>query len=531
MRRDGGSFAAQLPGRVVVFLNEPYALDANRFKSMVEDDVLLEELYEAARGPGMVAEGTEAPVPVDAATATPSAASASPSVVAESRVASPGPPKAAPGIHSLIVTTQPASTWDPFVFHGVRAHPAAVDIPHASGPSDATSVLDAETDGADRNVVRLTATHRAPEHVATPRRKLFGLFSRPAPAPRHLEKAAAARAVLLHKSRPTEQRVVFHHYAPSEDPVKVGCVTVTASMGSLRVFRGLSSVVAQLGATHSGCEDEQLAFAACKLLPFDRKLARLVSCHSTEVVGSVGGAAGLVVRCILSDLADEQWAWRQHKWSGEWPREKLAGAVQVVSALAAFDVAPLLASETGRAALTWLISHYAALLDVLPSLADRLWFYRRRRILSSVCLAHIRPIIERLPKAEFEGARRAAIAWLRPLRRTEKKRALWSALRNPMADNATRYQHWQPVASAAAEAELAGAGVRHPIEHVIVEEPHVYAPGVEGDAARGAALDRFTVIARADEKMVRLRPLRPGEVEEPDNLDDVRAFSGVVRRQ
>lgn len=49
VRRDGGSFAAQLPGRVLIVLNAPYALDATRSRVIVEDDLGLEELYTAAQ--------------------------------------------------------------------------------------------------------------------------------------------------------------------------------------------------------------------------------------------------------------------------------------------------------------------------------------------------------------------------------------------------------------------------------------------------------------------------------------------------
>jgi len=145
--------------------------------------------------------------------------------------------------------------------------------------------------------------------------------------------------------------------------------------GADRYQRAIRSAVAQLVLLDRS--DEELAVAACKLLPMGRKLLLLTELHCNNAGNDVTAASHFYVSCIYLALADEQWAWRQHKWSGDWPREKLINAVKVVNTVAAFDMTTLLANDGGKAALVALLARYCTLLDVLPSIADRLWFFRR----------------------------------------------------------------------------------------------------------------------------------------------------------
>jgi hypothetical protein len=361
VRSDGGSLAAELPGRVLIFLNRRYEIDATRSRAILEDDLLIEELYDVARRPLRM--------PADIVASGKNSANVA-----------PAPEQVTEPIHALVVTDATQSAWDPFAFHGLRAHPDTVDIPQAQGESDVTTSPRSEDARPPAGSVRLHATHREPESVRTPRIKLGGCFSSPEPHEQHLQTAASDAARELHGVLPTEQHVVLHHFSPATDG-SAGCGSATVTLGSLRVFRGLSTAVAQIGVTHPGRSDAQLAYAACKLLPFERKLARLAKIHTDAAaagpVTSTTAVTDALVSCLLSDLADEQWAWRQHKWSGEWPRERLAGAVTIVRTLATSEsVERLFATDGGRNALIRLLSQYCALLDVLPSLADRMWFYR-----------------------------------------------------------------------------------------------------------------------------------------------------------
>jgi hypothetical protein len=154
----------------------------------------------------------------------------------------------------------------------------------------------------------------------------------------------------------------------------------------------------------------------------------------------------------------------------------------------------------------------------------------RRRILSSVCNEHVRALVSRLPAPEFIQARKDALAVFRPLNKSEHKRLLWSALRNPYSDSVTRYQHWETPTAVMTEAELAASGALPPVQHNLVETPHVFAPAERGDVGRNKALKPFTQAARADERGVNHYPVQPGEVDVPDNLAVVTQYHGVVRK-
>lgn len=165
------------------------------------------------------------------------------------------------------------------------------------------------------------------------------------------------------------------------------------------------------------------------------------------------------------------------------------------------------------------------MLDVAPSLADYMWFWRRRRIVTAVSAAIIRPLLRRLPPRDLAEA----LAEARTAFRRLTRRALWDALRNPLADRFTGFQHWGPTGVACSEAEVVAAGITRAVARRIVEQPHKFAPGPAGDPARAAAASTFETVAHSDERPVRLYTPQPGAAQAPDNIADVREYSGITR--
>lgn len=165
------------------------------------------------------------------------------------------------------------------------------------------------------------------------------------------------------------------------------------------------------------------------------------------------------------------------------------------------------------------------MLDVAPSLADYLWFWRRRRIVSAVSSAIIRPVLRRLPAQALSDSLMEARTAFRRLTR----RALWDALRNPLADRYTGFQHWGPAGMACSEADVIAAGITRAVARRIVEQPHTFAPGTAGDPARAAAASAFEAVAHSDELPVCHFMPKPGAAQVPDNIADVRTYAGITR--
>lgn len=218
VRRDGGVLARELQGRVLIILNTRYALDASRYKQIAQDDLLLEEIYAAARGSN-----------------------------------------GSPGIHTLIVGDPQQLLWDPFACHGLRATNGVTYSAHPPPPRGASDEGRASrarssrqglleginSDGEPGEFISLQATFRAPLSVAPViRRYTAGCSCGPRnPRPADLATVAAAAASNLARAHPAEQRLVVHRFSPATEPLERGCFSSTASIGALRVYRGLSATV------------------------------------------------------------------------------------------------------------------------------------------------------------------------------------------------------------------------------------------------------------------------------------------------
>lgn len=388
------------------------------------------------------------------------------------------------------------------------------------------------------DAVRVTAASQPPVLVSP----CVVRYGRRDPRAADVAAKAAALSNRLAATHPAEQHLVVHRFSPAAEPLVRGCCSETRSLGLLRVFAGLSAVTPCVATTLPAprCSDDQHAFAMAKLLPFDRKLA-----YVARAVGDVDGGGGgavpsaaaqllhhLLLPAVLSDLADEQWAWRREAWSGAFPRARLEQQPDCLAVLRSFVAAAgalLRASQGGERALLWLTSRVQALVDALPSTLDFCWFFRRQRIVSAVSTAILRPLVEQLPAAAFKAAHAEARAEYRRLAGQGGRELLWESIRNPLGDHDTAFQHRRPAAVAESEAALVAAGSAQPLIRRIVEAPYSFGAGAAGDAAREAAAASFEQLAHGDARPVALFPPRPGAWDTPDNAESVRAYRGVVR--
>ena len=537
VRRDGGSLARELRGRVLIVLNAPYALDATRTKQVVPDNLRVEEVFAGERR--ACARLCDPPMP--------------PCPPAAARAGADG----SPGIRTLIVAGPRDA--DALSLHGVRPTSGSrgVDYPHArpgtasaggSGGETKEPLLSAghvspaaavaHSGGDVHDAVRVTDASQPPVLVSP----CVVRYGRRDPRAADVAAKAAALSSRLGATHPTEQHLVVHHFSPAAEPLARGCCSETRSLGLLRVFAGLSAVTPCVATTLPGprCSDDQHAFAMAKLLPFERKLA-----YVAHAVGDAGGGGGdadaaarllqqLLLPAVLSDLADEQWAWRREAWSGDYPRARLErpdclAVLRSFVAAAAAGGALLRSSQGGERALLWLTSRVQALVDALPSTLDYCWFFRRQRIVSAVSTAILRPLVAQLPAAAFQAAHAEARADYRRSVSRGGRELLWESIRNPLGDHDTAFQHRRPAAYAESEASLVAAGTTQPLIRRIVEAPYSFGAGPAGDAAREAAAASFEQLAHGDARPVALFPLRPGAWDAPDNVESVRAYRGAVR--
>ena len=224
---------------MLIVLNTRYSLDAARHKHIAQDDLLLEELYEGAFEDG----GRKGSLQTS---------SSSPLACAAARGLN-----GSPGIHSLLVSDPQQPNWAPFACHGLRATDGVVYTPHAQpeqpdggggaqGPrgSKAAPLLRGGG-GFGAEAVPLQATLRAPlATTAVTREYAAGLAcGRREPKPADIAAVAAQEAASQARAHPAEQRLVVHRFSPAVAPVASRCCSTTASIGALRVFRGLTTTV------------------------------------------------------------------------------------------------------------------------------------------------------------------------------------------------------------------------------------------------------------------------------------------------
>lgn len=112
-----------------------------------------------------------------------------------------------------------------------------------------TSLLREGGDGEDpfvrEEAIPLQATLRAPLSVTPVTHKYAAgcACGRREPTPADIAAAAAREAAALARAHPAEQRLVVHRFSPARAPVASHCCSTEASIGALRVFRGLTTTV------------------------------------------------------------------------------------------------------------------------------------------------------------------------------------------------------------------------------------------------------------------------------------------------
>ena len=208
--------------------------------------------------------------------------------------------------------------------------------------------------------------------------KKFLLCTRPNEAA--LKKQAEKLARELKRRYPDECISCVYDYAPQQlsgNKWRVGVIELRRGLGVA------AAKIACRGADESVMNqysiDDIDQFGILKLLPFQRKL---------ELISRVLGNKKLsetLSAVILSDLVDEQVAFRQRKWSGVLPKDKLPVRLGVVRSFVEFDFSTLCGSTDGKQFLKELLVRYELLISEQPSFVDYILPRRRNRILTKVC--------------------------------------------------------------------------------------------------------------------------------------------------
>ncbi len=85
--------------------------------------------------------------------------------------------------------------------------------------------------------------------------------------------------------------------------------------------------------------------------------------------------ADVIMKAILSDLADEQSAYRIHKWSGALPSNKIKTKLRRLNILCSVEPPHELSTfPAGIAFIKELLLQFEVLLQKLPSFLDKIWF-------------------------------------------------------------------------------------------------------------------------------------------------------------
>ena len=183
----------------------------------------------------------------------------------------------------------------------------------------------------------------------------------------------------LEKRFPERRYLTFFTYCPTVASNRI--IFKNWNMGTIETRRGLDFNAAQV--VHDQREDYQAVEADIyylfKLMPFTSKLDKIALYLENDHLLSC------LKKAILSDLADEQKVFRKEAWSGPLPKEKLRDRLSHFLELCAFDFSAVFQHEAGKQFLKELFLAYDYLVNHLPKKKDHFLFYRRARILTSIC--------------------------------------------------------------------------------------------------------------------------------------------------
>lgn len=337
-----------------------------------------------------------------------------------------------------------------------------------------------------------------------------------------LKKMANALQKDLYAKNPDKQQIIAYYNNGKCLTEKAGCLSQEHELGEILVWDGISNLQAKI----AFCEDNpsshwQLdtkhkhAFTLLKLLSFEKKLNFLIVNYHVQSTYT------LIFNAILSDLADEQYVWRQHKWSGYYPKKILKNSLTTLNFLAEFDFKDLPAER-----LMIILMQFYSLVNLLPSFWDYCWFYRRGRILTTICKEIIKNIIiklypiENIYKQLFNRLATAAKEFKKEFKNNSRFEIL-EYIRNPYKN--IKFNNNKQLINVLNYSQIPAAKIPN---RNIVEERYLFL-GSLANTTRKEAINKFETLAKSDHHQAKLYLPKPANYfDSPDNLSSSLKFVG-----
>jgi len=213
-----------------------------------------------------------------------------------------------------------------------------------------------------------------------------------------IEKSAVELMAKLGRKFPTQNNHLFYRSAIAA--TKKGLLSQKFKVGEVEIRRGLDKRYASLA--YSQRPDNEVGnlsdtdmFVVLKLLPFDRKLQILtnVMLASTSKLREILGEA------ILSDLMDEQRAFRNQDISHIYTKKNIGNYLHFFNAFIASDYADIISSDYGQQFLQDFIIRFISLLSCIA--CPSLWHTPKSSLLSKHCQTGLEQLYLRIkPSAD-----------------------------------------------------------------------------------------------------------------------------------
>lgn len=163
-------------------------------------------------------------------------------------------------------------------------------------------------------------------------------------------------------------------------------------------------------------------YALLKMLPFERKLTAIQSISSSY--------KSVLKQAIISDLVDEQFIFSRDGWSGDLNSGNLKKGLNQLHRFITWDWSQGLSNNHVLNEVADILIFFRAFVKRIPDKSDYLWFYRRKRILSSVTKEIIDDFLIKnlkLKKQDWNNKKEIEDSLI-----VQDKATLWNQLRNPM---------------------------------------------------------------------------------------------------
>ncbi|MGI9215178.1 MAG: hypothetical protein ACR2HS_06020 [Gammaproteobacteria bacterium] len=335
-----------------------------------------------------------------------------------------------------------------------------------------------------------------------------------------LEKFAKKLYKKLNSNSPCEQHVVAYNSQVKLLQENSNLFFAEYELGKIWVWNGINNLEAKV-AFCTERPDSVLqsnskikhAFTLLKLLSFEKKLIFLSKKYNDPEKYK------LIISAILSDLADEQYVWRQHKWSGNFPKEKLKISLSILNFLESFNFRDMPPEK-----LTIMLIKYYSFVTFLPTILDYCWFYRRGRILTTICQETVKDMIRHLYPIEtsynalFQRLSDDVKMFKKEFKNNSKNEVL-AYIRNPFND--LKFNNFKQVSTTLNYSHIPAINIPN---RNIVENRYVFFAAT----ARNEAISKFETLARSDYNQAQLYlPKQDNSFDNPDNISKSLKFLGT----